>query len=131
MKCDKCGNIIDDNYIWCPVCGTKRPKNNYCNNCGTKIEDDSKYCKDCGSKVDLHKYDGSFYILVSFCFSFLSLPLCFLGLNWLSPFCIFISLCVGIVKYPKNNVLKILVIVFFLASLGCVAIYDTCMSCPG
>lgn len=26
MKCEICGNVIEDKYIWCPVCGTKKPQ---------------------------------------------------------------------------------------------------------
>lgn len=80
MKCEKCGNIVEDKYIWCPVCGTKRPKDNpedknierkeenysleqissnqnlilkddYCTNCGSRLQYGFIYCPSCGNKI--------------------------------------------------------------------------------
>lgn len=67
MKCEKCGNLIEDKYIWCPVCGTKKPKSkviqvddnvsldrvddNFCKKCGKAVTLDSKFCENCGSKL--------------------------------------------------------------------------------
>ncbi len=90
MKCEKCGNIIEDKYIWCPVCGTKKPKgvivNNTasstqvdnksqenenisisCGKCGKKIKLGCNFCNNCGNKLigeNISSYNES---LVVYC----------------------------------------------------------------
>lgn len=53
MKCEKCGNEIADNSVFCDNCGNKLPKQQkkFCGNCGAEIHNDAEFCGNCGFSV--------------------------------------------------------------------------------
>ena len=51
-KCVNCGASLDDDAMFCVVCGTKaQPAGLQCPHCGATIDDDSVFCTACGGKV--------------------------------------------------------------------------------
>ena len=51
-KCVNCGASLDDDAVFCVVCGTKaQPAGLQCPHCGAPIDDDSVFCTSCGGKV--------------------------------------------------------------------------------
>ncbi len=48
QKCDNCGNFLEDESIFCSSCGIRLQK---CDNCGNLIEEDTIYCNNCGIKI--------------------------------------------------------------------------------
>lgn len=55
-KCNNCGEILSQDDIYCPKCGSKfeeisNTKQMYCSKCGKPLESDSKFCSHCGEKV--------------------------------------------------------------------------------
>lgn len=53
MKCEKCGNEIADNSVFCDNCGNKLPEQQkkFCGNCGVEINNDAEFCGNCGFSV--------------------------------------------------------------------------------
>ncbi len=59
-RCPRCGDLCDDDSIFCSSCGAKFseiqatpvPATIYCTNCGAKLDSDSIFCGDCGHKVE-------------------------------------------------------------------------------
>lgn len=53
MKCEKCGNEIADNSVFCDNCGNKLPKQQkkFCVNCGAEMNNDAEFCGNCGFSV--------------------------------------------------------------------------------
>lgn len=48
IKCDKCGNEIDDKEKFCPECGASI--GNFCKKCGAKLnKKGQKFCPECGA----------------------------------------------------------------------------------
>ena len=50
LKCDKCGEELDDNSTFCVKCGTKVEGGKMCE-CGTLNNQDAQYCKSCGKQL--------------------------------------------------------------------------------
>ena len=51
-KCVNCGASLDDDAMFCVVCGTKvQPAGPQCPHCGAPIDEDSVFCTSCGGKV--------------------------------------------------------------------------------
>lgn len=48
--CHSCGEILDDNHIFCPYCGT--PNRNICTACNRIIEKGWSVCPYCGHKIE-------------------------------------------------------------------------------
>lgn len=48
-ECPKCKELIDDDALFCPNCGTKIGNTKTCINCGNEIEADSAFCPHCGA----------------------------------------------------------------------------------
>ena len=55
-KCSKCGKEYEGNF--CPYCGEKRSKENFCSNCGAEIDGDLQFCPNCGNSLVSQKVDG-------------------------------------------------------------------------
>lgn len=51
-RCASCGAELEDDLNFCPLCGQKIQKIRYCTQCGTKAEGDMAYCSSCGAKLD-------------------------------------------------------------------------------
>lgn len=48
IKCNKCGNEVEENQKFCPECGEKI--GNFCKNCGAKLaKKGQKFCPECGT----------------------------------------------------------------------------------
>ena len=129
MKCEKCGNIIEDKYIWCPVCGAKKPKDNtvdseeainnslavYCQ-CGQKLKSGWKFCPNCkvpiffeikteqkkaNKYLIIYAFSVGVYILSSF------IPYMF----YFSKIALLVGLVTiitGKIKCPKSVIIKVL-----------------------
>lgn len=55
IKCENCGEMIEDDSNFCPNCGKEVIKKIrvYCPNCGVEVEEeDAVYCIECGSKLN-------------------------------------------------------------------------------
>ncbi|MDE6338592.1 MAG: zinc ribbon domain-containing protein, partial [Muribaculaceae bacterium] len=48
MKCPSCHKDIEENRKFCPFCGVKLPRVNYCTNCGKELDPNKKFCEKCG-----------------------------------------------------------------------------------
>ena len=48
-ECPKCKELIDDDALFCPNCGTKIGNTKTCIKCGKEIEADSAFCPHCGA----------------------------------------------------------------------------------
>lgn len=53
MICNKCGNNIPDNSVFCGNCGNKISNNLFCSKCGSPISSTSTFCGNCGSSIIL------------------------------------------------------------------------------
>ncbi len=56
MICE-CGNILNENAIFCSQCGKKVEKQEkplFCTNCGSKVKSDAVFCDSCGNRVNLN-----------------------------------------------------------------------------
>ena len=53
MKCNKCGNIVNDNVKFCTKCGNDlRVQNNtICSKCGSIVSENEIFCPECGHKL--------------------------------------------------------------------------------
>jgi len=63
MTCPNCKNIINDDFSFCPKCGTQIKKNDHnnesgdlieiseCSVCGESVSADENFCPSCGSKI--------------------------------------------------------------------------------
>ncbi|WP_461204874.1 zinc ribbon domain-containing protein [Clostridium sp. DL1XJH146] len=51
-KCNKCGQVVDKDNKFCPICGNKieEKKMNFCRNCGKEIKEGNEFCIFCGTK---------------------------------------------------------------------------------
>lgn len=48
IKCNKCGNVVEESQKFCPECGEKI--GNFCKNCGAKlVKKGQKFCPECGT----------------------------------------------------------------------------------
>ena len=52
-KCEKCGSKLNENDLFCQVCGNKNEKESIllCPNCGTSVEEDDVFCKNCRAEL--------------------------------------------------------------------------------
>ncbi len=60
MICEKCGEKIEDDAVFCPNCGAKLTSKSVCATCGSNIEEEASFCSQCGStqvenNLDSHK----------------------------------------------------------------------------
>ena len=51
MKCENCGNDLQERQKFCSVCGKKVEPIQTCSSCGTKLEPGQKFCIHCGQPV--------------------------------------------------------------------------------
>jgi len=51
--CSNCGTSFEDDYDFCPKCGTKKEslKNRICPKCGTELCDGIEFCTKCGYQI--------------------------------------------------------------------------------
>ena len=49
-KCSNCGNKIDKNSKFCPICGKTLMKT--CKNCQAQVDINTEYCPSCGKKMN-------------------------------------------------------------------------------
>ncbi len=50
--CKKCGAVLDEDALFCTVCGTKyteEPKKRFCGHCGNELGEKDAFCKKCGT----------------------------------------------------------------------------------
>ena len=55
-KCEKCGNVFDNDCSFCATCGialTKIPE--VCSNCGTELSEEYDFCPSCGTRIEIPK----------------------------------------------------------------------------
>lgn len=52
MKCPYCNAEIEDNSLFCGICGKKLPANQFCVKCGNKRNGIEKFCPKCGTPYD-------------------------------------------------------------------------------
>lgn len=57
MECPKCQKEYDDEFFYCPYCGTKTPQPKICGNCGLETRPEFSFCPLCGSKLEGNIYD--------------------------------------------------------------------------
>ena len=52
--CINCGKFVEDNYKFCPCCGTSISDNNIviCSNCGNENTHNESFCTECGLKLN-------------------------------------------------------------------------------
>ncbi len=48
--CDKCGDAVDDEHVYCPNCGEKASHRVFCE-CGDEIRSDWSFCPGCGRRT--------------------------------------------------------------------------------
>lgn len=53
-KCNHCGELIDDDAVFCTNCGRKTEiaEGRKCPSCGAALDGDSMFCTECGVRVD-------------------------------------------------------------------------------
>lgn len=51
-NCPYCNAEIDDNSLFCGICGKKLPTNQFCVKCGNKRNGTEKFCPKCGTPYD-------------------------------------------------------------------------------
>ena len=52
IKCKHCGVPLDDDSLFCVICGAKvEPQGKACPCCGVEVEDDSVFCTKCGKRL--------------------------------------------------------------------------------
>ncbi len=56
LKCKNCGSEVNQNALFCQVCGAKvekivKPLKRTCPNCGEEIDDSTTFCPECGANV--------------------------------------------------------------------------------
>jgi|GEM_PF-1811465 len=51
ILCDNCGFRLEEDFYFCPGCGTDLKKERTCKKCGTSNAPNSKFCQNCGSKL--------------------------------------------------------------------------------
>ncbi len=54
IKCNKCGQLVDKDNNFCPICGNKieveETKVKFCRNCGKEVKENNEFCVFCGTK---------------------------------------------------------------------------------
>jgi RNA polymerase subunit RPABC4/transcription elongation factor Spt4 len=48
--CDKCGETVEDDHVYCPNCGEKASHRVFCE-CGDEIRSDWAFCPGCGRRT--------------------------------------------------------------------------------
>lgn len=51
VLCQHCNKSFDDDFEFCPYCGTPKPAPNFCPQCTIDIPSDFRYCPKCGTKL--------------------------------------------------------------------------------
>ncbi|MCU4972944.1 zinc ribbon domain-containing protein [Halobacteria archaeon AArc-m2/3/4] len=49
-ECGQCGEILDDEHVYCPNCGEKASKRAFCE-CGDEVRSDWAFCPSCGRRT--------------------------------------------------------------------------------
>lgn len=52
IKCNKCGQELPDEAMFCFKCGSKVEKKQFCIKCGKELPDGARFCMYCGSEVE-------------------------------------------------------------------------------
>ena len=59
MYCKNCGENLNENQDFCPICGVyKGNGNHYCDDCGGEISENAAFCANCGKNLKQPQTDG-------------------------------------------------------------------------
>ena len=66
MICNSCGKEFSDSFGFCPFCGTKAVKKQFCIKCGAELVEGAAFCGVCGAKIGgqaaaVEKFDPTHY----------------------------------------------------------------------
>lgn len=58
-RCTYCGELNEDDSLFCSECGKPIPQGRQCPHCGVRVSDNDAFCTNCGKKLEEEPTSGT------------------------------------------------------------------------